>query len=266
MEKLMEIATWERILKNSGRLLACLIAGMLMSLDAANGALVGSVSNGDFETTDGGVYNATTPSWDEYGGYAAGAGSWDLTGTTLFDLVPVDGVGAASLIVRPDEDGEDESWMFQSLGTIDAGDVGVPYALSADFAARDFYSGEAEGTYGADVDMTIAFRSGTTSGGVLGAALGTVGTRNIVTDNAAAELGSIVDFTSHTATFTPSAGDIGTEVFAVLSIQANSFLGGNGERQFTADNVTLSVVPEPSSLVLLAGIAVGGGLAMRRRK
>jgi len=201
------------------------------------------------------LFNQDVPGWSDYDG-AVGSGAGWFNKTVIDETHPAwattpwSGNGVGMLAVY--DTGQDEAWMFQSLGSVGAADVGKTFIMTADFAFRQ------GGTRWTDSDMTVAFMSGITDTGTYGTVLGTAGVRNFVTDIN----GTVpIPFESRTATFTPLAEDVGTEVFAVLAIQQYDAGGSTGARQGIVDNVTL--VPEPSALALIALAGLG---MMRRRR
>lgn len=221
----------------------------------ANAALTTTLSNPDFQDPVGGGFNNVVPGWSEYSGHADGAGVWGSQQAPGFPTFP--GGQSGSLIFTATSQ---DAWLFQSLGTVDASDVGKTLTLGADFGGRVFT--DRSGT----VDMTVAFRSGTTTGGTLGSILGTSDTQLLDSDQT--NYPTLVPFATQTASFTPTAGDIGTVVFAVLDMDPQSMSGAAGQRQFVVDTVTLSAaaaIPEPSAIVLALFGLVGLGLTRRRR-
>jgi len=179
------------------KVLICMVALFALALfgGSASAALTTTLSNPDFDVPDTSGWNQTVPNWDEYSVYANGAGYWgeEFGGFPTFTTPDQ----AASLIFRSNT-GED-AWLFQSLGTVAASDVGKTYTLGADFGAR-----ANGGTHLSTVNMTVAFRSGTTTGGTLGSVLGMADTQTLSSQATALQMAT------QTATFTPAAGDIGT--------------------------------------------------------
>jgi len=217
-----------------------------------------TLSNPGFDVPDvGTLFNQVVPNWSEYSGYADGAGYWGYADTGFPTFTTPD-QAASLLFTAVDQD----AWLFQSLGTVHASDVGKTFTLTADFGAR-----ANGGTKLSTVDMTVAFRSGTTTGGTLGSVLGTADTQALSSQATA------LPFATQTATFTPTAADIGTEVLAVLDMDPQSMSGPAGQRQWVADSLTLSVVAEPSAIpepatMCALGLAVAGlgGYVRKRRR
>ena len=176
-----------------------------------------ALANPGFDVPDvGTLFNQVVPGWSEYSLYADGAGYWGYADSGFPTFT---GGQAASLIFT--EVGQ-AAWLFQSLGAVAASDVGKTFTLTADFGAR------ANGGKLSTVNMTLAFRSG------LSSVLGMADTQTLSSQATA------MPFATQTATFTPAAGDIGTEVFVVLDMDPQSMSGPAGQRQWMADSVTLS--------------------------
>jgi len=214
-----------------------------------------TLSNPGFDVPDvGTLFNQVVPYWSEYSGHPDGAGYWGYADSGFPTFTTPD--QAASLIFTGTSQ---DAWLFQSLGTVHASDVGKTFTLTADFGAR-----ANGGTKLSTANMTVAFRSGTTTGGTLGSVLGTADTQSLSSQATALQMAT------QTALFTPAAGDIGTEVFAVLHMDPQSMSGPGGQRQWVADSLTLSsvavetqVVPEPGSLMLWS-LGLVGILLFRR--
>ena len=143
----------------------------------------------------------------------------------------------------PDPD-SDKSWAFQSIGVLDAGDVGRSLTFDINAGARGMM---------APTVITIAFRTGTEAGvgGVappLGTVLGTAGT--LLLDSSASpdplEMAPVPQ-----ATYTVDAADIGKEIFAVISSELVGPTEPNsgGQIQFLLDDAVLDI-PEPTALLL----------------
>ena len=232
-------------------LAALAVAILAFANTSASAGLTTTLSNPGFDVPDvGTLFNQVVPNWSEYSGYANGVGYWGYADTGFPTFTTPD--QAASLLFTTVSQ---DAWLFQSLGVVDASDVGWTYTLGADFGAR-----ANAGTKPSTVNMTVGFRSGTTTGGTLGSVLGTADTQTLSSQATA------LPFAAQTATFTPTAGDIGTEVFVVLDMDPQSMSGPAGQRQWVADSVTLTVVPEPATMSLLALGGLGVLLKRRRRR
>ena len=159
----------------------------------------------------------------------------------------------------------------QSLGTVAAGDVGKTLLLTADgyCEPKTWIDGEPLGFQSEfNGDMQVSFRSGTTATS-LGTLMGTAGPVNSYdsTDNifdyADPVALLLADWNLGTASYTVVAGDVGTEIFAMVastltSIEADP--GGQGQA-FCWDTAILT--PEPATLAVLA---LGGLAALLRRR
>lgn len=230
----------------------CLLASQTFNQSQAALVLV----NGGFEDgTQTSLYSNTAAAmggWTGYGNHANAFGIWSnhagaYSGIAGFPTMT--GVRAASLITNTDGQ---VAVFFRSLGTIDAADVGKEFSLSADLGARSF----ANHAYNAT--MSVSLRSGTAANN-LGTLLGSAGVLDVATVQSA---NTPFGLFTRTAAFTPAASDIGTEVFAVLDVVGlTTFL--TDQNQHVADNVTL--VPEPSAIVL-AGTAMLLGIVVSRRR
>ena len=108
--------------------------------------------------------------------------------------------------------------------------------------------------------MTVRFGIGANAA----TAIGTPGVIRVLTNPTSTTdpLPEAFPLTTRTASFTPTAGDIGTEVFASVHLLNFTPWGGD-QNQYVVDNVRLSIVPEPSMsfLAFTAYLAIG---AMRR--
>lgn len=191
----------------------------------------------------GSSFQSSVPGWTTFGGWSEAAGRWDDSGDALSQAngyPDFTGLGAAALKAR-NATTESRSGLFQSLGRVALADLGKTYRLGADLGARIT---NGSGNYSHTGELTISFRKGPTGGvaGDAGTLLGTPGVRVVTADDAA--LPSLADVTpaAATAVFTPALEDVGTEVFAVIDLKnlSASANATDGEKQYLADNVTLS--------------------------
>lgn len=220
------------------------LAALLLAA-SANAQL--SLVNGDFSSNGGGSWNPTVNGWLEHEVYSAGCGIWgpqvipDATGSSL-SLITGDASANTSTVMQP-------------LGTIGVSDVGQTLTLSAGAVAWDWYPTihPFSGT------ITLSFRTGCAPdssfnyGSLLGTAGSVVTGVTVVGDGAQNGIGDDgIVLLPMTASYTPVAGDVGTQIFAVINL-GNGIWGSGGENRFVVDNVTLTAtaVPEPSVMALL---------------
>ena len=130
--------------------------------------------------------------------------------------------------------------MYQSLGTVDASDVGYKYTLSAGFASNVNTSTTGTG------NLFVGFLTGTQAADNKGTVLAS---NDVAITSATSGRQSL---TYITTTYTPTGADIGNSVNLGLWVN-NTGMSGTGEVHYIADNVTLSRVatPEPGTCVLL---------------
>ncbi|WP_341404711.1 glycoside hydrolase family 32 protein [Luteolibacter soli] len=214
----------------------------------------------------GGSFQSTVPGWTTFGDWAGAAGRWDDSGNALTQAAgypDFTGLGAASLKAR-NAANENRAGLFQSLGRVALADIGKTFTLGADLGARIT---DGAGNYSHTGELTVSFRKGLTSGvpGDGGTLLGTAGTRTVTANDAVLpSLASVVPV-RYTAAFTPGIEDVGTEVFAVIDLKnvSSSASATNGEKQYIADNVTLSAVvpPLPSGVLAYEGFDYASGNA-----
>jgi hypothetical protein len=238
-------------------------------------ALNSSILNGGFEsgtlgsspafTAVGvGTPNAGNPNWAAAaGGLSYGEGVWVSSGgpgsfhdNSVAPVFPAfTGIRAGSLIsdAFDGDPAKNVATLFQSLGTVDASDVGKTFFLSADMGARAFPNRSYTG------DMTVRFAVGANAA----TAVGTPGVINVVTNPGLVALPAAFPLTTATASFSPSAGDIGTQVFAAIHLQNITAWGGD-QNQYMVDNVSLSVVPEPAGIALVIACGMWGVMYRRR--
>jgi hypothetical protein len=146
--------------------------------------------------------------------------------------------------------------LYQSLGLVDASDVGKTFLLSADMGARAFPNRTYRG------DLTVRFGTGAAAA----TPLGTPGVINVNANPGLLPLPPAVELTPATASFSPTAAHIGTEVFAAVHLLNFTPYGGD-ENQYVVDNVRLSVVPEPTMVVLgLTALIASACMTRRSRK
>lgn len=141
------------------------------------------------------------------------------------------------------------SRIWQSLGTVAAGDVGQIIDVSSDMWARGDNSTLHEG--GA---MWMYISKNVTSSST-GTAIASDG------DNSVLRSDGVQDFS---LSYTVQSGDLDDELFLqfVLSGTVHPCTSG----QYYVDNIDYAVVPEPSTFVLLGIGALGLLLWWRRRK
>lgn len=202
----------------------------------------------------GGTFQNTVPGWMTFGDWSDAAGRWDDSGDALPQAMgypDFTGLGAASFKSR--NANENRAGIYQSLGRVALADLGKTFTLGADLGARIT---DGPGNYSHSGEMTVSFRKGLTSGvpGDGGTLLGTAGTRLVTADDAALPSLAAVVPVRTSAVFTPALEDVGTEVFAVLGLEnlTASPSAANGEKQYLADNVTLSASAPSQPAGLLA--------------
>ena len=148
-------------------------------------------------------------------------------------------------------------WSFQSLGTVDAGDVGTVLTLSADVGIR---SNSGHGAYTGT--FTVAFRTGT-SAASLGSQLGSTSSQAVAN---AEGLGTETVFTNTgDASYTVLGGE--GQIFAVISSVSDQDTLDRWHF-FVWDSAQYTLVPEPAMVTLMG---LGGGLLLlvvplRRRR
>ena len=218
----------------------------LLLVGSANAQLNTSIGNGDFSINGGGFWNPVVSGWLEHEVYSAGAGIWGP------QVIP--GVSGSSLSLISGDASANTATVMQSLGTIGPSDVGQSFTLNAGAVAWDWYPTVKpfSGT------VTLSFRTGCAPdssfnyGSLLGTAGSVVTGVTVAGDGAQNGIGDDGGLQPLIAAFTPTAGDVGTQVFAVINL-GNGVWGSGGENRFVVDNVTLAVttIPEPSVLALL---------------
>jgi len=185
------------------------------------------LSNPGFETgaPANPIFDRFVPNWRRSGNFdSTEAGCWRGTDKG-FPAFIGHGAGALNRVHKGER-----AWLFQYLGTVAHGDEGKTFRLSADFGGR------AAAGKRSKARLTVAFRSGTTPRLDPGTVLGSAGSVDLTSGTEPIEL------TTSTATWTPTAADIGTEVFAVLSLDVLANIdGSHSAKQYMADNVTLDV-------------------------
>jgi hypothetical protein len=238
----------------------------VVAASTANADLVSTITNGNFETyTADSAYRIldfTPDGWSKHD-FSAGSAEalvWiyanmDWTNAGGYPYPAITGNGALGLSTNDGlPAGPQTSWVCQSLGTLASNDLGKQYTLSAQAGGR-------YGPVGQIADISIAFAVGADSLSV-GTTLASGSTR--VSSNGT----SAIALSNFGASYTPKAGDVGHELFAVVSIAAVHTADG-GQNQYVVDNVALSssVVPEPRAMTLLAtGLAALSCFAWRKRR
>lgn len=241
-----------------------IVALTVLALGASSTAradLATTITNGDFEDAAfaslTGFVNVDPPGWTRMGGttliwnnpeYAAIVDTQPEYGPPLPS--PLSGNYSGGLLSDRTQTGPNLfAGFYQSLGEVGAADVGKSYSLSADFTYRSY-------TYSWGATMAVAFSDDPLSFSTLG----TPGLLAIDTLNTTAPIETL------TATYTPGPDDVGQSIFAFVYIQtaagASSF-----QEQYIVDDIGISVVPEPSSYILVAcGMSAVMLLKGRRRK
>lgn len=215
-----------------------------------------AVTNGTFGTTnqnarivDGGGWfeSTTTTNWIE--------GSWSNGNLTTFPT----GTGMALLF---DGGGSDLGYLYQSIGTVSAADIAAGFILiTSDFAEK------ADGSNNdARFDLLVGnFATANTGVDILsGGSLTSLFSRTMT----AAQQG----LTAATGDMSRSSGvTVGTVNISGLNAGDQIWLRIGESRLTTSitgdlivDNITATVVPEPSSLMLLG--VVGAAFTLRRRR
>jgi hypothetical protein len=229
--------------------LAFVLAGLLLTASSVHGAISLTLLNPSFETVGPGD---SLVDW-----------SWGPTGTGFtnafisnknaprYPQTP-EGNFQALLITR---DTANLTWIYQPLGTVEASDVGSQLSLSAISAVRyetglNHSGGTARVGFYTGVTTTV---SGTNVGDDLGSA-------SLLLPNSTSQTAPWFTLTD-TITITPDL--IGQQLYVRLSVLDNSLTTAGSSRQTYFDNVVVTAVPEPASLLLCA---VGGALILGRRR
>jgi hypothetical protein len=242
-------------------------AMLLGSFSIVRADLITSITNGGFESaTFNGYYStaaAQRPGWNVHGAsgaYNYGAGVWDGVNMHNVGAIPaLAGVPAYSgyaggFITVPGLHGAGTgavAALSQSLGTVGAADVGKEFQLSADFGARGFDTHQWQST------MSVRFTDDLTNF----TALGTAGVFNVATSLANTPVG----METRLASFTPGAGDVGKTIYALLHVESQTPFTVD-QQQHMVDNIGISIVPEPSALVLIFVGALAGACLWLRGK
>ncbi len=244
------------MLKCKQRIKLCIITIAIVSffLMSNNSSASIMVTNGDFENDGGGsgqIHNIHQ--WSD-SNYHGDYDSWMEPGSNTINTTRA-GVIGSSATHRP------IGWMYQSLGTLDAGATSITYEFDqiafaagnsgADFNLRFFFGSDAGGGDGTDIDtLTGLTQLGTTT---------LFSTLPHPTFNAL----------HHTGSLDVSGYNAGTEIW--IDFTANH----PAHNKFALiDNVVVSevksqsVVPEPATVALLGIGLVGlaGAETRRRRK
>jgi len=222
----------------------------------ARAAITTSVANPGFDIRDSGTFDSTVDLWQEFDGFTDGAGTWDgdfIRGNNTYPEVTGD--GALSLIFR-ETDANRTSYVFQSLGTIEASDTGRELSISIGVGGRDLQ------TY--EVQAFTGFYFGTTGTGTVGTVAGSAGT--VTFQNPTDSYGATESFPfTIEGNYTVAGGDVGQELFAVIGINGFDDPTGAGNNNVSQNQIVLdhlSIIPEPATAALLLG---GLGLMVARR-
>jgi len=228
----------------------------------ASAALTG-LTNGDYETFDlddpnGNIYfDSTANHWSEHEHATNGNGIWTNNATPPH--TGLSGSGQGSMIFNAPPAAEPEAVMMQSLGTVDASDVGKIFTFGVGVAAWDWLDRAPHGTGQLDHSgtFTASFRTGSAPdpGFTYGTLLGTdhsfkarVVNGNGIQGDVAGETTGLVNLA---ATYVPTAGDIGEEIFAVIHLN-NDVEAHSGQNRYVLDNATLSATTLPGLATTLA--------------
>ncbi len=213
------------------------VLGVALLADVTQGAII--VQNPSFEDPTTNTYNSgVITGWSEDGDYPSGVIKDGYGGTPTTPT----GDQAAYIDARETTaQGDNGGSILQYIGTVDAGDDGMKWTLTAALATRDNGNGAPAYVVGIYADNS----------GTPGTALGELsGDAGILSESA---------FSDYSVTTTNTvAADTG--LWLKFHAVGN---GGTGVGQFVlVDNVRMEAVPEPTTLGL---IAVCGALGLLKR-
>jgi len=231
----------------AARPLWCIGAVTLLVGGRADGQLATSLTNGDFSTNGNVVYDSTVDHWGEQETYGGPAPNGNGAGILCFFGSTISGASGAAGSLISSTPGANRARIFQSLGTIDASDLGKVFELTGGGAAWDWHLDQQS-----TANLVASFRTATTATDY-GTRLGKVCTvhagvypgANAVQDGIGDDGNFLQPFS---ATFAPGAGDLGTEVFAVYDLHVKQDNSPGGELRYILDNLALEVTSGYSGL------------------
>ncbi len=234
---------------NRNNILSLTAAAFLLAAGSgAHAAMITELTNPSFETTSG----TTVVGWGE----SAGGANSSIINPVATSVEPVTPFGnEQALLMHRTTTNTTDTWIFQSIGTVGAEDVGTELRLSLIAASRSTITGDGTSAMGGATGIVGFFI------GVTDVAMGTN-----VGDQLASSVDASLDpgegFHTLSDTITIGADLLGQELFVRISIHTNQ---PNGESdQYYFDNVQLDVIPEPSA-ALLMGIPALAVLLRRSR-
>ena len=222
-------------------------------LFALNSYAALSVSNGGFGTVNKNGGTVDGGQWFE-----SGTANW-VEGTWTSASTPNPDDGGDTFLLLMDGGSGTIGYIYQSLGTVDAVEVALgSLQLTSDFAEKadgttndgifDFYVGAFTGATGTDIDATLTSQ-------LTIVADATAQGLTFANGDASRQNGVVVgalDISGLTA---------GDEVWLRIS---ESRPGGTTSGDLMIDNVTVTAIPEPATLGMVA--LFGGGILFIRRK
>ncbi|GAA5482481.1 glycoside hydrolase family 32 protein [Haloferula sargassicola] len=216
------------------------------SLDSAwnsQAGLAGALANPDFEEglPLAGATRPTVAEWGSFGAWDEAVELLDDSGDAFSESAgypAFHGLGAVALRTR-EADNPPTAGIYQSLGVIGLEDVGKTLTAGAQFGAR--IPTEAGGASQTG-ELTISFRKGVNGGlaGNRGTLLGEAASRVITSRSGDPPTLETAGFSPRSASFTPAAADLGTEVFLVLDLARMSTSPPAAMMELLVDDVALS--------------------------